>query len=330
MDVVPLTTHTPVRPPVVQDGAYRNGDFRLPFRVLDFDGHRRAERGRRCCAIKNVARLVGACLGIGGVGNLSQTSFSAETVATVDIGLGFGPYVGPQRLRQPHNGFTRPRLRELNDCLASSHDLSGISESIDDRSIRICKKNGIGGRVFRDLGVGFSRGKLCRGRVESRLCLFVTLLSGSQSIFHQRRIAFLICLCLGQDGTRCGNRIAPSLLARAGDRFHQCASGPGLVSPAGPHPPSAWTIFPGTRKPRLLCTREETVPVNERSAASAFVASATITSGEAVRGSAASASCFGDSKTRKKATAPAAATRPTKVRTCLRFILGSLLDQRSG
>ena len=96
----------------------------------------------------------------------------------------------------------------MHDRLARGHDLSGISKSIDDGSIRVCKKNGISGCVFRDLGVSFSRGKLGSGGVEGRFRLFITLWGGSQSILHQRRIAFLISLCLDQDGARCDDRIA--------------------------------------------------------------------------------------------------------------------------
>ena len=67
---------------VVQDGAYRNSDLRLPVRVQDFNRHRRTERGRGGGAIENIARLVSTGLRIGGIGNLSQAGLSAETVAS--------------------------------------------------------------------------------------------------------------------------------------------------------------------------------------------------------------------------------------------------------
>jgi hypothetical protein len=80
----------------------------------------------------------------------------------------------------------------------------------------------------------------------------------------------------------------------------------------------------------LLCIREATVPVKDRSAVSVFFASATMTNGVAVRGSAARASRPDVSEIRKKAAAAAAAAAiATEARAYLRFILSSLLDERS-
>ncbi|MNY27303.1 hypothetical protein D3C86_1612010 [compost metagenome] len=48
-------------------------------------------------------------------------------------------------------------------------------------------------------------------------------------------------------------------------------------------------IFPGTRKPRSLCTRAATVPVKLRLAVSGVLTFVTLTSGAKLRGSAACA-----------------------------------------